>query len=129
MSTSGHTDRITGIAFSPDETQFATSSQDGSIILWDFATGNPIQRYVGHTDRIYDIAFSPIDSQFISAGWDRELRLWDAYNGAQIQRFNHHADDVYAVALHPDETIAASASVGITLLYCGTFKQEKSSIT
>jgi WD40 repeat protein len=37
----GHTGHLRGVAFSPDGTLLATTSDDGTARLWDIATGTP----------------------------------------------------------------------------------------
>lgn len=37
-----HTQRITNVEFSPDGRSLATSSADGTVLLWDVATQEPI---------------------------------------------------------------------------------------
>ena len=39
MTLSGHSNRLTAAVFSPDDTQIATASRDGTIRLWETATG------------------------------------------------------------------------------------------
>ncbi|MGA7733612.1 MAG: AAA family ATPase, partial [Chloroflexia bacterium] len=47
----GHSDIVNSVAFSPDGKTLASGSYDGTIILWDVATGQQIgQPLTGHSD-------------------------------------------------------------------------------
>jgi serine/threonine protein kinase len=54
-----------------------SGSDDGSIRLWDPATGAELGRFKGHADGITSVAFCADASRVLSASCDRTLRLWD----------------------------------------------------
>jgi WD40 repeat protein len=60
-SLTGHTDRVTALAFSPDRCFLASASQDGSGRIWDVAHRKPRDRGVlnNHGDPFRSLAFSP----------------------------------------------------------------------
>lgn len=47
----GHKSPITSMAFHPQFTQLATSSQDGTIKIWEIETGDFERTLKGHTSK------------------------------------------------------------------------------
>jgi WD40 repeat protein/predicted Ser/Thr protein kinase len=73
---SGHTDFISGLAFSADGETLATGSMDGSIRLWASATGKSLAILPGHMEETTDVAFSPDGRTLASLGQRESLKLW-----------------------------------------------------
>ena len=84
-----------GVAFSPDgQLFFAGASSDGTVWLWDPASGEHRRTLTGHEgdgyrSDVYGVAFSP-DGRLLaraSASTDKTVKLWDPATGAAV-----HAD-------------------------------------
>src|SRR5947209_4555580 len=71
-----HTDSVWGLAFSPDERTLASGSSDGSVKLWDVASGALLWSS-WQTKGITCLALSPDGSLLASGGLDGTVRLWD----------------------------------------------------
>ena len=104
------TTEIYSVAFSPDETQLASGSEDHGIRLWDVNTGREIRRFAGRIDEVHSVAFSPDGSQLASGSEDHGIRLWDVNTGREIRRFAGRIDEVHSVAFSPDGSQLASGS-------------------
>jgi len=66
------------VAFSPDSRLLASALWDGTILLWDVATGTLQQTLEGHDGSVNSVAFSHNSKLLASASDDETVRLWDA---------------------------------------------------
>lgn len=65
------------IAYHPGGHMIATASSNGSIFLWDVATGNLLGELSGeHEGEVEVIAFSGDGSMLISGGFDSRIVIW-----------------------------------------------------
>jgi tRNA A-37 threonylcarbamoyl transferase component Bud32 len=71
-------DSVFSVAFSPDGRRLASGHYDGTVKVWDAASGQEILTLKGHTDRVASVAFSPDGRQIASASWDQTVKVWDA---------------------------------------------------
>src|SRR5262249_8265076 len=55
----GHSSSILALAFSPDGTQIASASEDGTARLWSAATGAPVAVLRGHAVKVLRVAYRP----------------------------------------------------------------------
>ncbi len=110
----GHTNRVIGVAFSPDDKLVATSSADHTVRLWDVATHQPLGDPLNHTDVIRDVAFSPDGTLLATASTDRTARLWDVATHQPLGDPLGHTDTVNGVAFSPDGKLVATASTDHT---------------
>ena len=83
-----HADLVRALVFSPDERTLFSGSWDGTVKLWDVASGALL--WSGeHMSQINSVAFAPGGSMLASSGNDATVRLWDLQNGTQIQALPH----------------------------------------
>jgi len=68
---------IWSIAFSPDSEMLAAANADGTVRLWNPATGEFLFECRGHTGDVHDVIFSPDGGFLFSGGKDSSICVWE----------------------------------------------------
>jgi WD40 repeat protein len=87
-------------------TLLASGSYDGSIRLWDSATGTAVRKpLTGHTGPVTALAPVPIPdgrTLLASCSYDGSIRLWDPATGTAVGKpLTGHTGRIYALTLVP----------------------------
>ena len=82
---SGHNSLLSALLIPDHGRWLATGSKDGSIKLWDTASGRLIRTLIGHRSEIDDLAMMRDGRRIVSVGNDATTRIWDADNGELLQ--------------------------------------------
>ncbi|EUC53951.1 vegetative incompatibility protein HET-E-1, putative, partial [Rhizoctonia solani AG-3 Rhs1AP] len=112
----GHTNRVTSVAISPDDTKIVSGSSDSTVRVWDTKSGrlvlDPIK---AHTEDVYSVAFAPNNSFIVSSG-DGIVRVWDSHTGQSLLSPFSHIYGAHSIAISPDSTCIAASLGGGTIL-------------
>jgi WD40 repeat protein len=94
----GHRGCVGRIGWSPDGRVLASPSEDGTIRLWDTATGECLRTLEGHKEMVWSVAFDPTGETLASGGDDKTIKLWDAASGRGLRTLEGHKARVTSVA-------------------------------
>lgn len=100
----GHAEPVLGIAFSEEEALVVTVCGDGSLRVFDTATGKLIRTLSQHTDRLYALAFPPGQVRCATASGDRSVRLWQPGIGRMIRIVRGFEGSVLCLTFSPNGT-------------------------
>ena len=81
----GHDNSVYSIAFSPNNQQFASGSDDNIIKLWDSNTGECLRTLSGHENAVLSVAFSPSGEWLATGSSYNTIKLWDVNTGECIK--------------------------------------------
>ena len=111
----GHTGGWMAVAVAPDGSWLASGSRDGTVRIWDAATGQERATLAGHTGGVEAVAVAPDGSWLASGGRDGTVRIWDAATGRERATLTGHTGRVAAVAVAPDGSWLASGGADGTV--------------
>src|SRR6266850_2079004 len=106
---------IFGLEFSVDGRTLVTGNFNGTVKLWDVATGRVFRTLDGHTDVVYKGVFSPDEKLLASCSRDGKIKLWEVVTGQELRTLSGHTRPVKAVAFTPDGKMLGSVSNDGTL--------------
>jgi WD40 repeat protein len=99
------------VAFSPDAAVLAAGCADGTIKLWDPASGALLRNLTGHREAVRCVAFNEDGGWIASGSEDAQVRLWNLRTRQHIS-LSSHTRSVTMLALSPDGRRLVTAGPG-----------------
>jgi hypothetical protein len=110
----GHRGAVRALVWAPDGKSFASAGEDGTIRIWNVATGTHRQ-LERKTEERAALAYSPDGRLLVGGGADRVLVVWDLATGRPVARIIGHTAGIRAVAFRRDGKQVLSAGEDRTI--------------
>ena len=98
----GDENSVLSVAISPDGKTIASSGGDGTIKLWNLATGKEISSLNAYSQQVNTVVIRPDGKTLVSASDDSTIKIWNLATGKQIRTLTGHSDSVRALAISAD---------------------------
>jgi WD40 repeat protein len=110
----GHTNWVFSVNHSPDGSQLASASADGTVRIWDLATGTVVH-VLSHPHWAIRTIFSPDGRRLVVSGLSAQIYVWDLSSSKLIQTLTGHTDWVWSIASTIDGSTLVSAGEDRTI--------------
>ncbi|EGZ27265.1 hypothetical protein PHYSODRAFT_553886 [Phytophthora sojae] len=105
FSLTGHRSPITCVAFHPVFSVLVSGSEDASVKVWDFETGEYERTLKGHTNPVQAVAFNGSGSLLASTSTDLSIKIWDFSSDGDyecLRTLRGHDHNVCGIVFGPD---------------------------
>jgi WD40 repeat protein len=103
----GHQGDVYSVTYCPDGKEFATAGKDGTVRLWDTATGQTRRVLRVSDQEVNTAAYAPDGATLATASDDGRVKLWDRVSGLEIAMLPVYRGDVVSVVFSPDGSLLA----------------------
>jgi WD40 repeat protein len=109
--TEGEASCPAGVAFSADGRALTATTHDGTVRVWEAATGKLLHRLTGLSSPVERVALSPAGRVLLTVQRaDLAIHLWDVAKGKELHAFPGHRTGPLAVAFSGDGKTVLTAS-------------------
>ncbi|CAJ0942313.1 unnamed protein product, partial [Mesorhabditis belari] len=107
----GHRSPVNRVIFHPIYSVIASCSDDTTIKIWDYESGDFERTLKGHTEAVQDVAFDKSGKILVSCSADLSVKTWD-FSGTYecLRTMRGHDHNVSSVAFLPSGDHILSAS-------------------
>ncbi|RXI07814.1 hypothetical protein DVH24_009845 [Malus domestica] len=100
----GDSNKVTALAFSPNNRLFFSTSHSRQIKIGDLFTLKCVRSWKGHEGPVMGMSCHPSGRLFATAGDDMKVLVWDVDGIFCTHYFKGHKGVVFSVLFHPDPT-------------------------
>ncbi|MGH7173043.1 MAG: tetratricopeptide repeat protein [Gemmataceae bacterium] len=115
---------VSWLSWSPDGTKLAAGCKDGTVHVWETASGRKLHVLRGHKSPVCSVSFSSDGTRVAAWGQDGTVKIWDANTG-RLTAEVAHPGGVTAGGWSPDDKLLASGHGDGTVTVSGTHAGDK----
>jgi WD40 repeat protein len=101
----GHSAAVVGVAWSPDGKRIASCSDDGTVQVWNAATGKRIWTFTfpgARENYVFAVAWSPDGKRIAAGGQTGVVAVLDEATGHSLALYNSQSLQIEGIAWSPD---------------------------
>jgi WD40 repeat protein len=115
---------FSALTFTPDSKSLITAGGEGSLLVWDLATGKELRRLGRGITNSHDIAVSP-NGKLLAVANCMLVRIVNRDTGEDLLPLRDHRNVVYSTAITADRQTIATAIAGSVILWDPRTGQER----